>query len=131
MKLAIIGSRDFNDYQLMKREVLKCFKIHELKVIVSGGARGADSLAEQFAEEFGLKTQIFPADWNDLSHLDANIRVNKWGKKYDANAGFRRNKDIVRASDAVIAFQINKSSGTQDSIDYAKKLGKKLIVIEL
>ena len=59
MKLAVVGSRTFDDYDLL-RSVLSHYKISK---VVSGGARGADRLAEAYAKEFGIGTVIFPANW--------------------------------------------------------------------
>jgi predicted Rossmann fold nucleotide-binding protein DprA/Smf involved in DNA uptake len=53
MKLALIGSRDFNDYESFEAAILKVLSeewkilISEFSHIVSGGAKGADSLAER------------------------------------------------------------------------------------
>ena len=51
MKLAIVGSRTFNDYELLKDEVDKLLKKYNITEIVTGGARGADTLAEQYAKD--------------------------------------------------------------------------------
>lgn len=109
LKLAIVGSRTFNDYVLV-RETLKDFEIEE---IVSGGAKGADRLAERYARDFGFPTKIFLPDWEGQ------------GKA----AGFIRNKEIVDYSDGVIAFWDKKSKGTKNSIDLATQQNKLLKVI--
>lgn len=59
MKLAIIGSRNFEDYELMKSALMKC----SIKEIVSGGADGADTLAERFADEHKIKKVTFKPDY--------------------------------------------------------------------
>jgi len=108
MKFAVIGSRSFSDYKFLEK-VLSTFDITE---IISGGAKGADSLAEQYAKEHNIKTTVFLQDWN----------------KYGKSAGFLRNADIINASDEVIAFWDGVSRGTLDSINKAKKLNKKVHV---
>ena len=66
-RVIIAGGRDFNDYALLKT---KCDNILAEKtathriVIVSGAARGADSLGEQYARENGYAIDSRPADWN-------------------------------------------------------------------
>lgn len=130
IRLAIIGSRSFTNYSLLKATIYENFDISDIDLIVSGSAPGADSLGELFAKEMDIPTKLFPAKWNDLTHPDARIKINKYGKKYDANAGFRRNKDIVNNSDVVMAFRVNNSPGTTDSINYAKKIGKKVLVFD-
>lgn len=121
MKVAVIGSREFKNYNMVQTKLDKLNAMKKITAIVSGGAKGADTLAETYAEQNNIPTIIHLPKWDDLTHPDALIKVNKWKKEYDARAGFRRNKYIVDDADIVIAFQINKSKGTQDSIDYAKQ----------
>ena len=79
MHTAVIGSRTFNDYSFL-RETLEQYPITQ---IVSGGAKGADQLSEQYAHEKGLPTQIFKPDYA------------KSGKA----APLIHNQDIVNAAD--------------------------------
>jgi len=111
LKLAVVGSRTFNDYVLV-RETLKDVDIEE---IVSGGAKGADRLAERYARDFGFPTKIFKPDWEGD------------GKA----AGFIRNKQIVLYADKVIAFWDGHSKGTKNTIDLATEQGKLLKVIKV
>jgi predicted Rossmann fold nucleotide-binding protein DprA/Smf involved in DNA uptake len=57
MKIAVIGSRDFNDYDFLS-ESLKFLSSND--TIISGGARGADSLAERYAKENQINFVVFP-----------------------------------------------------------------------
>lgn len=114
MKIAIVGSRSFNDYALMK-EVIDNYKEKSAVVfsaVVSGGARGADSLGERYAEENGLEKIIFKADWN----------------KYGKRAGFIRNVDIIKNCDICFAFWDGESHGTKHDIDLCKEYGKDCVV---
>jgi predicted Rossmann fold nucleotide-binding protein DprA/Smf involved in DNA uptake len=113
MNLGIIGSRSFNDYELLKKEVDDFIKDIKIDHIVSGGAKGADSLGEKYAGEHGIKILIFLPDWQ------------KFGKK----AGYIRNIDIIENSDIVIAFWDGESKGTKHSIDLANKMNKKVKII--
>jgi predicted Rossmann fold nucleotide-binding protein DprA/Smf involved in DNA uptake len=109
MKLAVVGSRTITDYQVV-REILGNYAITQ---IVSGGATGIDSLAEQFSASIHLTApKIFLPDW----------------KQYGKSAGFIRNKDIVDYADAVVAIWDGISKGTKHSVDYAKKQGKQVDV---
>ena len=78
LRIIIAGSRDFNDYELLKREVLNIVKYDnrpkEYVKIVSGCARGADTLGERFAKEFGLEVNRFPADWDNLGKRAGYVR---------------------------------------------------------
>jgi len=114
MKFAIVGSRTFNDYELLKDEVDKLLKECNITEIVTGGAKGADSLAERYAKENNLKLTIFHPEWN----------------KYGKRAGYIRNDKIWQYADIGIAFWDGKSKGTQHSFKLAEKYGKKLKVIK-
>ena len=110
MELAIIGSRSFNDYDKLKNEV---DKIENITTIISGGAKGADTLAEKYAFEKNIPIKIFPANWS------------KFGKR----AGIIRNKEIIDNCDKVIAFWDGESRGTTNSITVAKNKGKGVILV--
>ena len=62
MRVAIVGGRDFDDYVLLRNygNILTEKLPRPHIVIVSGGAKGADTLAEQFAREHRYDSQIFP-----------------------------------------------------------------------
>jgi predicted Rossmann fold nucleotide-binding protein DprA/Smf involved in DNA uptake len=109
MKIAIVGSRGY--YNLDK----VCDYVESLPadtVVVSGGAQGVDLAAEMAAKRCGLKTEIYPAQWN----------------KYGRAAGYLRNKDIVAAADKVVAFHDGVSKGTQHTINIAREMGKPLVI---
>ena len=110
MKVAVVGSRNFNDIDLIV-DTLGQYKIGE---IISGGAAGADSLAEDFADAAGIKKTIFKANW----------------EKYGRSAGYIRNIDIISNCDICIAFWDGKSRGTKHSISLCKKHNKKCVIIK-
>lgn len=66
LRVIIAGSRDFNNYELLKKSVIEIIEkktmFPDLTRIVSGGARGADILGERFANEMELKTTRFILD---------------------------------------------------------------------
>lgn len=109
MKVAIIGSRGFDDYELLKKELSK----HEISLIISGGAKGADSLAEKFADEHNIEKLIFKPEYQI------------YGKK----ATFVRNQQIVENCEKLIAFWDELSKGTESTIKKAVKKGKDVEVI--
>lgn len=107
-RVIIAGGRDFSDYELLKRKVLfytKDVNKDNLIVIVSGKAKGADSLGERLAKEIGWEVMEYPADWD------------KNGK----SAGCIRNTKMAKIADALIAFWDGKSRGTKHMIDTAEK----------
>lgn len=111
MKVAVIGSRIFDDYELVKETLSNI----DITLLVSGGAKGADSLGERYANENNITTLIFKPDW----------------KKHGPAAGPIRNTDIVNNADTIIAFWNGESRGTKDSITKAEKLGKEVIIIKI
>lgn len=113
IKLAIIGSRDFNDYALLKKSILENYDVTKIEYIVSGGTRGADSLGERFAREFKIKIIIHYPDWNLL------------GK----SAAFIRDAYIIKDATDVIAFWDGVSRGTEHSLDLSEKHKKKIKVV--
>lgn len=114
MKIAIVGSRSFKDYELLKNEVEKFISENSLEqvTIVSGGAVGADTLAEQFAAEKDYKTIIFLPD----------------RKAHGWEAYRIRNTEIVKTGEVVFAFWDGISTGTKDSIDKAQNLNKSVFI---
>jgi len=108
MKYAVIGSRSFNNYDQLKNELDR----HQICEIISGGAKGADQLAEYYAQENCIPIEIIKPDW----------------KRYGTAAGIIRNKEIIDKCEAVIVFWDGESKGTRSSINFAEDAGKKITV---
>lgn len=104
MKLAVVGSRSWTDMKLIC-EILYRYNPDE---IVTGGAIGADHLAESWAIAEFVPIKIFRPDW----------------KKYGKCAGAVRNQLIVDYCDKLIAFWDGTSKGTKITIDMVHKAGK-------
>lgn len=109
MKLAVIGSRDWTNYKMMLEKI----EFISPTEIVSGGARGADKLAERAGTELGIPVKVFPADW----------------EKHGKSAGYIRNHEIVDYADEGIAFWDGKSKGTAHAIEQFKKQGKRIVIV--
>ncbi len=124
IKVIIAGSRNFYDYDIVEDTVVSYFMsrgiLKENVEIISGGARGADSLGEQLASSYRLKLTVFPAQWDT----------------YGKAAGMIRNKEMAdyatKDSDKAIlfAFWDGQSRGTKGMIDIAKRCGMEVIVNE-
>lgn len=114
MKLGIVGSRTFIDYERLKRKILKKYNIDQIDEIISGGAIGTDTLAEQFAKEYNIPIIVYKPNWS------------KYGKRCFAI----RNQKIVDMSDKIIAFWDGESKGTKMTIDMAKKKGIKPYIVK-
>jgi len=105
MILAILGSRNINNYEIVGKYLNQFTKISK---IVSGGAKGVDELAERYAKEHSIPILMHTPEWNI----------------YGKGAGMVRNKKIVDACDALIACWDGQSKGTLGSMNYAKKQKK-------
>lgn len=125
MELAVVGSRSFDDYGLLEHllDVLQPTKI------ISGGAKGADSLAEKYAKAYNIPTKIYEAEWQDFSE-PCKRKTGKYGE-YNALAGFKRNQQIVDAAEYIIAFWDGESPGTKDTIQRAHQSNTPIKVISV
>jgi len=115
MKVIVAGTRNFNDYALLKSELDKLLQPLLPVTIFSGGAPGADTMAEVYATENNIPFVRFVADWG----------------KYGKSAGPIRNAEMAEDADAIIAFWDGKSAGTKDMIKKATQRGLKTIVIDI
>jgi len=106
MKLAIIGSRDLQIDNLEK------YIPPGVSEIVSGGAKGVDSLAEIYAQRSGIPLKLFLPQY----------------PRYGRGAPLKRNIEIISYADAVLAFWDGKSKGTKYVIENCKKRNVPLMV---
>ena len=126
MKVAIIGSRHFGDFQLLEEAIYESgFNITEE---CCGKADGADTLGEIWASKLEIPVTPFPAAWSDLEAPGAIIKINRYGEKYNAKAGHDRNTRMISYADAVIALWDGISPGTRHAIREAKRLNKPIFV---
>lgn len=107
--VAVVGSRTFSDYEQLETELNK-IKIDE---IVSGGAAGADTLADIYSRKYGIKMTVFLPDYD----------------RYGRSAPFKRNTQIVESCTEVVAFWDGLSRGTSDTIRKARSMGKPVTII--
>lgn len=114
-KVIVAGSRHFNDYKRMKKDLdylLSRRAREETIEIVSGGCRGADACGERYAHEMGYSLAVFPANWD------------KFGKL----AGPIRNHQMATYADALVAYCAPGSRGTSSMIHEAKKAGLRVVI---
>lgn len=60
--------------------------------------------------------------------MDCYIKVNNYGKRYNANAGFDRNRQMAEYSEALIAVIKGNSPGTRHMIREAEKRSLKVFI---
>ena len=124
MRILVCGGRDFKDWKLL-RDTLDVFLPQPIEdriglmnnrhiTIISGCAKGADSLAFDWASIHRTNYEGYPADW----------------EKYGKLAGYIRNKRMLDEGkpDLVIAFPGGK--GTAMMVKIAKEAGVEVREIE-
>lgn len=109
MKLLIAGSRSITEFDLEGHIP------PEVTVIISGGAKGIDTLAEQYADAHGIEKIIIKPDYN----------------RYKRGAPLKRDEEMVELADAVLVIWDGVSRGTKYTADYARKKNKPVTVVEV
>lgn len=120
MKICICGSRIIKRYAPIEKALNEFFAEHsDLKMteLISGAAKGVDTLAENFALRNGIPIQRYYADW----------------QKFGIGAGFKRNSQMVDISDAVIAiFPLGlRTNGTMDTVRKGRVKGILVFILEV
>lgn len=111
--IVVAGTRTFDDYELLSAWIDAMRGFYQDVKLVSGGAKGADALAERYASDNNIEIDVFNADWN----------------KHGKAAGPKRNKQMAEVADVLLAFWDGKSRGTANMIDEAKQRGVQTHVI--
>lgn len=103
MKVIIAGSRSFQDRQKIYAVLDYLNSLHGFTSVISGLARGPDTIGKDWAEERGIPVECCAADWD----------------KYGNHAGIIRNSEMANAagsSGRLVAFYDGISTGTGDMI---------------
>lgn len=115
-RVVVAGSRSISDTTMIfaKLDSIMRNKLQTHEVtIISGCAKGPDTIGEEWARKSHLKVDLIPADWD----------------RDGRSAGMIRNKIMCDTADAVIAFHDGKSSGTKNMIDIATRAKKMVRVV--
>lgn len=129
MKIIIAGGRNITDPKYVWDAMIKSNAKAKVTEVVSGGARGVDSIAIAWAKRHNIPYKIFKAKWDDLDAPGAVVDVHPtFDGFYNKIAGIQRNHEMGDYAEALVAIWDGKSSGTRDMIEYMKKLGKKVYV---
>ena len=104
MRIIVAGSRGFNYYSLLESKLDFYIDSHQSVQIVSGTARGADQLGEEYAKNRGFPVERFPADWN----------------KYGKRAGYIRNEQMAKYATHAVIFWDGSSNGSASMIELCK-----------
>ena len=132
MKVAVIGSRDYQNVRKIKDTLYQLKQKFDNKlIIISGGAKyGADKFARKYALEFGIKYKEFnPA--HTTKNLYSAMSEDYYEKPYHVSQFHHRNMLIARDCDYMIALVPKgaKTNGTESAVKQAVKLNKKVVII--
>lgn len=111
--IMVCGSRTINNRELIFSKLDEILADNPDMRIISGGAKGVDSIGEDWAKSHKVEIKQYKPDWN----------------KYGRGAGIIRNKQMVEVSDYVIIFWDGKSKGTKSDIEFCEKLGKEYLLV--
>ena len=132
IKVGIVGSRKYENRRKIKEFIfkLKTEKGSDTIIVSDGCKTGADNYAKKYALELGLQYQEFPPrheNWNLYCPNDKK----DYNKPYSVKNYYVRNKIIAAYSQYIVSFVPRgvESKGSMSTINYAKKFGKKTIVI--
>lgn len=109
MKMAIIGSRGLTVQNLSQ------YLPEGITQIISGGAKGIDTCAKEYAQTAGIPLTEFLPEY----------------EKYGRSAPLKRNLQIIDHADEILAFWDGRSRGTKFVIEQCKKKHKKITVIRM
>ena len=109
MKLLIVGSRSITDFDLSP------YVSVDVDTIISGGADGIDTLAEQYAD----------------SHRISKYIIRPCYELYGRAAPLKRNEKMVDMADAVLIIWDGHSKEAQYTVNYTKKTAKPLTLVRV
>lgn len=122
--VVVSGSVEWADFQTILHDLAK---LPRGTVIRHGGARGADTLAGIAARSLGFEEDVCDADWSVKPDTPrSRIRRRRNGALYDVRAGYDRTEymlDKEPKPEALLAYQLNGSGGTQHAMDEAARRG--------
>ena len=132
MKVAVIGSRDYQNIRKIKLTLFELKrKFGDKLIIISGGAKhGADKFVRKYALEFGMRYREFnPA--HTTKNLYSAMSDDYYDKPYHVSQFHHRNMLIARDCDVMMAFigKHDSSTGSMSAIKQAKKLNKPVTII--
>ena len=132
MRVAIIGSRRYENKKKIKDFVFKLKQQYGDKtIVVSGGCKqGADRYAKKYALELGLQYEEYPP-FHEVHNLYCTLPESRYDKQFSMKNFFARNKIIAGTSDVIVGFipEGVEAKGTMNVLEYAKKFDKKRIII--
>lgn len=113
MKIIIAGSRSITDYNIVERAVINSG--YDITEVVSGCAKGVDTLGEQYAQKHNIPIKRFPAEWHH----------------HGKSAGPIRNQIMADYADGSIVVWDGESRGSQDMMKRTVLAKKPIYTMEI
>lgn len=101
MRLLVSGGRDFHDVEFIVYHLERVHAMRPVECLIAGGAKGVDTYCELWANELGIKVDVYPADWD----------------QYRKAAGHIRNVEMFDKSDPDMAMVFPGQRGTKHMLD--------------
>lgn len=141
IKIVIVGSREWDWFSVFKKTTLSVISeiqynnpvnYLDFEIIVPKCNAGVGKMSVQFANSFNIPLRVFKADWHNMETERRSVGISTSGVEYNKLAGFNRNLKMIEyanifdksidgiANSFLIAFQQNKSKGTQNTISEAR-----------
>lgn len=140
-RLLVTGSRSWTDRDAIQSHLWDAFQDLAADdpdgdvTLIHGAAHGADRLAADIWDEWGLPAESYPADWTGPCALGCPSQHRKWNTRnqnYCPLAGHRRNaKMIALGADLCIAFILDGSRGATQCARLAEHAGIEVRRIEV
>jgi predicted Rossmann-fold nucleotide-binding protein len=110
LRVLVCGGRDYDNRAVLYADLDGHHKRQPFALVITGGAKGADQLAREWAEDRGLPVMVFPANW----------------AKHGKAAGPRRNQTMLDFGKPDLVVSFAGGAGTYDMIRRAQAAGVRL-----
>lgn len=108
MRVLVCGGRDFTDFDKVCRVLDAVHARRPITLLIHGAARGADTLAQRWADARGVQCMPFPADWEGLGR---------------GHAGRVRNFTMLRDGRPQLVVAFDGGRGTTNMIIQSREAG--------
>jgi hypothetical protein len=111
VKVLVCGGRDFDDAALLDRAMCELDNAICITSVIHGGAKGADTLAGEWAKKHKIAVRAYPADWD----------------KYGRRAGPLRNEQMLAEGKPDFVLAMPGGRGTAHMVSIAEAAGVKVV----
>lgn len=110
-RVLVCGGRSYGGWKFLSRELDRLNEEMSFSLIIHGGAPGADSLADSWANLRKIPRMVFKANW----------------AKYGRAAGANRNRKMLVEGRPELVVAVPGGPGTAHMVEIAKKAGVRVV----